>query len=68
MIIDARYENSKLVTIITSNLSLKALKDKMDNPSDSTDAFTLDGSRIADRLKEMCVIVKLNGESRRVRR
>ena len=68
MIIDARYENSKLVTVITSNLSLNALQEKMDNPSDSTDAFTLDGSRIADRLKEMCAIVKLNGENRRVRR
>ena len=68
MIIDARYENSKLATVITSNLSLDALQDKLDSPSDSTDAFTLDGSRIADRLKEMCAIVELGGESRRRRK
>ena len=68
MIIDARYENSKLATVITSNLSLDALQEKLDSPSDSTDAFTLDGSRIADRLKEMCAIVEFGGESRRRRK
>ena len=69
MIIDARYENSKLVTVITSNLSLDALQDKLDNPSDKDkNEFTLDGSRIADRLQEMCVLVELGGESRRRRK
>ena len=68
MIIDARYENSELATIITSNLSLKALQEKLDNPSDATDAFTLDGSRIADRVKEMCAVVSFGGESRRCRK
>ena len=68
MIIDARYENSKLVTVITSNLSIDALQDKLDKPSDAADAFTLDGSRIADRLKEMCAVVELGGESRRRRK
>ena len=67
MIIDARYENSKLATIITSNLSLKALQEKLDSPSDATDAFTLDGSRIVDRLKEMCAVVSFGGNSRRSR-
>lgn len=65
MIIDARYENSKLATIITSNLSLSALQEKLDNPSDAADSYTLDGSRIVDRLKAMCVPVKFLGESRR---
>ena len=68
MIIDARYENSELVTIITSNLSLKALQEKLDNPSDASDSYTLDGSRIADRLKSMCVPVKFLGESRRAKK
>ena len=68
MIIDARYENSKLTTIITSNLSLTALKEKLDNPSDAADKFTLDGSRIVDRLRTMCAIVKFNGDSRRRRK
>lgn len=65
MIIDARYENENLVTIITSNLSLKNLKVKLDNPSDTEDAFTLDGGRITDRLREMCKVVNFGGESRR---
>ena len=65
MIIDARYENDNLVTIITSNLSLRALEEKLNKPSDATDNFTLDGGRITDRLREMCAIVKLGGTSRR---
>lgn len=68
MIIDARYENSKKQTIITSNLTLKKLQEKLDNPSDAVDDYTLDGSRIADRLKEMCEIAKFEGESRRLKK
>ena len=65
MIIDARYENENLTTIITSNLSLRRLEEKLDKPSDTEDAFTLDGGRIVDRLREMCKAVKFEGESRR---
>ena len=65
MIIDARYENDDVATIITSNLSIRALAEKLDNPSDAEDDFMLDGSRIADRLNAMCEVVKLGGESRR---
>ena len=57
-----------MATIITSNLSVDALQDKLDNPIDAKDAYTLDGSRIVDRLKAMCVPVKFGGESRRVKK
>lgn len=64
LIIDSRYEGSGLKTIITSNYTLKKLGSKLDKPADSV-VETYDGSRIADRVRAMCDIVKLGGESRR---
>ncbi len=58
-----RY-NSRLQTIMTSNYTLKQLADIFNNPTDG--GTTLDGTRIYDRCKQMCMPVELKGESRRV--
>ena len=61
-IIDARY-NAQLQTIITSNNTLSALRDALNNPTDAESC--MDGDRIYDRCKEMCSPIKLEGKSRR---
>ena len=61
-IINARY-NSKLQTIMTSNLSLGEMREVHNHPQKSPP--TLDGTRIYDRCKQMCVPVELKGTSRR---
>ena len=61
-IIDVRYDNPKLVTIVTSKLSLDDLADRLNAASDG-DNFN--GSRIADRLYEMSKPILFNGTSRR---
>lgn len=52
LIINSRY-NKMLPTIFTSNLCLDALADKF-------------GDRIPSRIKEMCVIMELTGEDKRL--
>ena len=54
-VIDARYKSGK-PTIITTNMTL----DDMKNPK------TMMCERIYDRIREMCMPVKFEGESRRV--
>ena len=53
-LINRRYEE-ELVTIITSNLSLKELAEKV-------------GDRIASRIAEMCEVKVMKGEDRRLKR
>ena len=62
-IFNERY-NAKLQTILTSNYSLKTLEKIFNNPTDAKEE-TIDGSRIYDRCKQMCIPVKLGGKSRR---
>ena len=64
-IIDARY-NANLQTIMTSNDMLKEIAQALDNPLDAEKGY--DGSRIYDRCKQMCIPVRLGGESRRVQK
>lgn len=51
-IINRRYENMKR-TFITSNLTLKELNERY-------------GSRIVSRIAEMCVLVELHGQDKRI--
>lgn len=60
-ILDMRYDG-KSMTLITSNLSPKELADRLNNASDGAN---LNGSRIFDRLKEICKPILLKGTSRR---
>lgn len=57
-----RY-NSRLQTIMTSNYTLKELESIFNNPTDGN--ATLDGTRIYDRCKQMCLPIELKGTSRR---
>ncbi|MBR2518389.1 MAG: ATP-binding protein [Selenomonadaceae bacterium] len=61
-ILDMRYDNPTGKTIITSNLSPKELAEHLNNASDGAN---LNGSRIADRLREICKPVLLRGTTRR---
>lgn len=54
LIIDRRYRDMKK-TIITSNLSLEEIAEKV-------------GDRIASRISEMCDVKRIKGEDRRIRR
>lgn len=60
-IIDARYD-ANLQTIVTSNYSVSKIETELNN---ATDGVNYNGSRIADRLNEMCRVLLLGGESRR---
>ena len=60
-ILDMRYDGRSM-TLITSNLSPKELADRLSNASDGAN---LNGSRIFDRLKEICKPILLKGTSRR---
>lgn len=61
-IIDMRYDNPTGRTIVTSNLSPKELAARLNNASDGAN---LNGSRIADRLREICKPILLKGTTRR---
>lgn len=61
-IFNERY-NARLQTIMTSNYALKELEGIFNQPTDG--GATLDGTRIYDRCKQMCVPVELKGDSRR---
>lgn len=61
-VLDMRYDNPTGRTIVTSNLSPKELAERLNNASDGTN---LNGSRIADRLREICKPILLKGTSRR---
>lgn len=61
-VFNERY-NARLQTIMTSNYPLKELEGIFNSPTDG--GATLDGSRLYDRCKQMCVPVELKGTSRR---
>jgi len=61
-VLDMRYDNPHGRTLITSNLSPKELAERLNN---ATDGANLNGSRIFDRLKEICKPILLKGTSRR---
>ena len=61
-VLDMRYDNPPGRTIITSNLSPKELAEHLNNANDGAN---LNGSRIADRLREICKPILLKGTSRR---
>lgn len=60
-IIDARYDN-ELPTIITSNYPIEKIRRDFDN---ATDGESYNGSRLVDRLQEMCKPILFKGKSRR---
>ena len=60
-IIDARYD-ADAMTIITSNYPLERIQFELDN---ATDGKSYNGSRIVDRLKEICKPILFKGNSRR---
>lgn len=61
-ILDMRYDNPDALTIITSNLSLEELAAHLNNANDGKN---LNGSRIADRCREICKPILLKGTTRR---
>ena len=61
-IFNERYNNG-LQTIMTSNYRLKTLEEIYNFPSDGGE--TVDGTRIYDRCKQICIPVELAGNSRR---
>lgn len=63
-IIDARYDVETLTTIITSNFALEKIRADLDNAADGKN---YNGSRIYDRLSEICRPILLKGTSRRNR-
>jgi len=54
-IIDTRYRNEDKLTIVTSNLSLNELQERLDD-------------RIASRLTSMCEVIEFTGDDRRLGR
>lgn len=60
-IIDSRYDNNAM-TIITSNYPLDRIQNELDN---ATDGKSYNGSRIADRCREICKPILFKGNSRR---
>ena len=62
-ILDMRYDNPRGKTIVTSNLSIDELADRLDH---ATDGNNLNGTRIADRLNELCKPILLQGVTRRL--
>ena len=60
-IIDARYD-ADAMTIITSNYPLERIQFELDN---ATDGKSYNGSRIVDRLREICKPILFKGNSRR---
>lgn len=62
-VLDMRYDNPTGRTIVTSNLSLDELAEQLDNPE--KERANLNGSRIADRLSEICKPILLKGTTRR---
>lgn len=62
-VLDMRYDNPNGRTIVTSNLSIDELADQLNNPE--KERANLNGSRIADRLCEICKPILLKGTTRR---
>ena len=60
-ILDMRYD-TRSTTLITSNLSPRELANRLDN---APDGQNFNGSRIFDRLSEICKPILLKGTSRR---
>lgn len=60
-IIDARYD-ADAMTIVTSNYPLDRIQAELDN---ATDGKSYNGSRIVDRLREICKPILFKGDSRR---
>lgn len=60
-ILDMRYDGRSM-TLITSNLSPRELAQRLNN---ATDGDNLNGSRIFDRLKEICKPILFKGTTRR---
>lgn len=65
-ILDARYNRTGITTLITSNYTLKDIRSRLNAPSDAdNETPCLNGSRIYDRLIEICKPINFKGESRR---
>ena len=65
-ILDARYNRSDVTTLITSNYSLREIKQRLNDPRDGKDDdLCLNGSRVYDRCIEICKPIFFKGESRR---
>lgn len=65
-ILDARYNNEGVTTLITSNYSIEQIRQRLDNPTDADKGeLCLNGSRIHDRCMEICKTIHFKGESRR---
>lgn len=61
-IIDARYDQPHLTTIITSNNTIEQIRTELDK---AIDGENYNGSRIHDRCMEICKPILLKGNSRR---
>ena len=61
-VLDMRYDNPTGKTIITSNLAPDELAKRLNSASDGQN---LNGSRIADRCREICEPILLKGTTRR---
>ena len=61
-IIDARYNQPDLTTIITSNRTIKEAEAELNN---ALDGETYNGTRIYDRCAQFCKTIHFKGESRR---
>ena len=65
-ILDARYNRTGITTLITSNHTLKDIRRRLNSPSDADkDVPCLNGTRIYDRLIEICKPINFKGKSRR---
>lgn len=65
-ILDARYNRTGITTLITSNYTLQTVRAKLDAPTDAKpDDLCLNGSRVYDRLIEICKPINFKGKSRR---
>lgn len=61
-VLDMRYDDERSRTIVTSNLSLDELAEHLNN---AVDGRNFNGSRVADRCREICKPLLLRGLSRR---
>ena len=61
-ILDMRYDGGLTKTLVTSNLSPKMLAEQLNN---AADGVNFNGSRIFDRLREICKPILFKGTSRR---
>ena len=66
LIINDRYNANKPL-IITSNYTSKEIEERLNNPTDAKTAGVT-GSRIVSRIAEMCKVLTIRGEDRRVKK